>query len=283
MAHLVPGLSRRAARKAIATGAVRVNGRRARKGQRVAAGDVVELDIPAGLAPQADLPVAVIFEDPYLVAVDKPGGMPGHALHPGERATVANFLLARYPECAAAGEPLAAGLAHRIDTATSGLLLAARSASVHGALRAAFAACEVEKRYLAIVAGRVRRPGEVSEPLAHARNHRRMVPAREGLGRAFPAHTLYRPRGEFGSCTLLEVTLRTGVTHQVRAHLALIGHPLLGDHLYGGPPATPLPPGRHALHAARLSLRHPVSGEPLDIQSPLPADLRRLLDSLRGR
>ena len=279
----LPGLSRRLVRALIAEGAVRVDGHRASKGARVSAGAVVTLpDLPAGLAPEPDLAVSVVYQDEHLVVLDKPGGMPAHALDPRQRGTAAAYLVARYPETGHVGDPLAPGLVHRLDTGTSGLLVAARTSEVHASLRAALRARAVEKRYLALVA---RHPPSatwrVDVALAHdPQDRRRMIPARAAL-RAWAASTELRVVRMVGPHTLVEATIRTGVTHQVRAHLALGGHPVLGDEVYGGPPAD-LPPGRHALHAAELGFRHPVRGTRTDLTSPLPSDLERLLATLEG-
>jgi 23S rRNA pseudouridine1911/1915/1917 synthase len=275
----LPGLSRRFLRRVIASGAVRVNGRRAAKGLRLRAGDRVTLPaLPRRLAPEPDLAVPVLHEDAHLVALDKPAGMPAHALHPGQRGTAAAFLLARYPEVAEVGDALAPGLVHRLDTGTSGLLLAARTPAAHAVLRAAFRAQAVEKRYLAVVAGRVAGPEvrTVAVALAHDRRRPgRMVPAPPGA-RAWPAETRVQPVVAGAQRSLVRVVIRTGVTHQVRAHLALLGHPVLGDVTYGGPPAG-LPPRCQALHAAGLAGRHPADGRPLELASPLPPALEALV------
>jgi 23S rRNA pseudouridine1911/1915/1917 synthase len=228
------------------------------------------------LLPEADLAVPVVYVDTHLVALDKPGGLRGHALDPRQRGTVAAFVLARWPETAAIGDPLAPGFVHRLDTGTSGLLLVARTAAAFAALRAAFRSRAIEKTYLAVVAGSPPPRAHLETPLAHdPRDRRRMAPARGG-GRAWPAVTDVETLAVHGGRALVRTRMRTGVTHQIRAHLALLGHPVLGDALYGGPPA-PLAPGRHALHAAELVLPHPTRGLTLRLASPLPAELERLL------
>ena len=271
----LPAMSRRLVRRLIAEGAVCVNGRPAAKGVRVAPGDRVTLpDLPATITPEPGLALAVLHEDDALVALDKPGGMPGHALDPRQRGTAAAFLLARYPEMADVGDPLAPGLVHRLDSGTSGLLVAARTRAAHCALRAALRARAVEKRYLAWVAGDASAldGARVALPLAHdPRDRRRMVPAAAGM-RAWPAETSVMVVSTGRARSLVEATIRTGVTHQVRVHLAARGHPVLGDFLYGGAPAG-LPPGRHALHAARMTFPHPADGRPLNLRAPLPAEL----------
>ena len=273
----LPAMSRRLVRRLIAEGAVCVNGRPAAKGVRVAPGDRVTLpDLPATITPEPGLALAVLHEDDALVALDKPGGMPGHALDPRQRGTAAAFLLARYPEMADVGDPLAPGLVHRLDSGTSGLLVAARTRAAHCALRAALRARAVEKRYLALVAGRPPAAHwRVDVPLAHDPHDRRRMVAGSPGQRTWPASTELRVAGHAGPHALVEAIMRTGVTHQVRVHLALGGHPVVGDELYGGPPAG-LPRGRHALHAVALRFPHPVTGEPVVITSELPAELARL-------
>jgi len=271
----VPGLSRRLARAAIAAGDVRVNGARAAKGTLVAPGDEVTLPEWHALVPEPELALAVVHEDGDLVAVDKPGGMPGHALDPRERGTAVAFLLARWPEMAEVGDPLAPGLVHRLDTGTSGLLVAARTPDAHAALRTAFSGGAVEKRYMAVVAGIPPRHARVSLALARDRRDRRRMRAAAGA-RGWQAVTEFELLSSAGDRALVAATMHTGVTHQIRVHLAELGHPVLGDALYGGPDVG-LRSRRHALHATGLRFRHPSAGDVVELSSPLPADLRALL------
>jgi 23S rRNA pseudouridine1911/1915/1917 synthase len=244
---------------------VRVNGRVARKGDRVAPGDVVEIGaVPsrADLAPvpQPELPLSVLHLDAALVALDKPAGMPSHPLRAGERGTLANALVARHPECVAAGaDPREAGLVQRLDGGTSGAIVAARTAESWRALREAFRRHLVRKEYLALVAARVEEDAVVELPIAHDR-------ARGGAraGEGLPARTEVHPLGAAGRFTVLRCVATTGRIHQVRAHLAARGWPIVGDALYGGEPA----PG-YFLHAWRLAL----PGGPT-IEAPLPASWR---------
>jgi 23S rRNA pseudouridine1911/1915/1917 synthase len=269
-----PTLSRRLVRRLIDAGVVRVDGRAASRGARVPAGARITLP-PTALEPEPDLAVRVVYVDERVVVVDKPGGMPGHALDPRQRGTVAAFLAARFPDTASVGDALSSGLAHRLDTGTSGLQIAARTATTYARLRAAFRAGDVTKRYLAVVAGDPPPRIVIDTPLAHdPHDRRRMVPADRG-DRAWPARTEVVRRAAGGGRALVEAILRSGVTHQVRAHLATVGCPVLGDVRYGGPDAG-LGPARHALHAIRIEPGGRVADLPR-VDSELPDDLRRLV------
>ena len=270
--RLAPGLSRRLVRTLIADGSVRVNGRPAHKGARVAAGDVVELPALTGVAPDPDVALGVLYEDADLLALDKPGSVRGHALDPRERGTIAGALVARDPAQAAIGDPLSGGLVHRLDIGTSGVLLAARTPASWTALRAAFRRHDVVKRYVAIVAGLPAVGTVVDVALAHdPQDRRRMRPARPG-DRAWPASTRVLEVTAHGTRTAVTVEIRSGVTHQVRAHLAWLGHPVVGDALYGGEMGA-LRAERHALHAATLE----IAARGLRVTAPLPDDMRALV------
>lgn len=271
--HMANG-SRRRARQAIEAGAVRVNDRRGSKSVPVTTGDRIEVDaawltLPV-LPPNPNLPVRILYEDGALLAVDKPAGMPSHALRGDETATVANFLLAHDPGIATAGtRPLEAGLVHRLDTGTSGVLLAARTRAAYVDLRRQFSACRVVKEYRAVVHGRVGGAGEIVTPLVPARGHTRMRVCRAGDPRGQSAVTRYAPLKQCGTRTLLAVTIATGVRHQIRAHLASIGHPVVGDRVYGTVAGDE--PRWQLLHAFRLGCTHPETGGHIDISAPLPA------------
>jgi 23S rRNA pseudouridine1911/1915/1917 synthase len=287
LARHLPRCSRRLAQRAIAAGEVRVNGRRGRKGDLVKSNDVVQvpehLVTPPVLPPNPQLAVPVLFEDAALIAVDKPAGMPSQALRAQETGTVANFLLARHPAMAAAGtSDREAGIAHRLDTDTSGVLLAARTAEAYRSLRRQFSKREVIKEYLALVEGDVPAPGVLRTPMMHDPRDRRRMATSPAFGqdrRARDAVTYFRPLERFRHATLLLVQIPTGVMHQIRVHLASAGHPVIGDRLYGPPAAHAT---RQLLHASRLSLVHPDTGHPLEISSPAPADFTAALDGLRA-
>jgi 23S rRNA pseudouridine1911/1915/1917 synthase len=276
-------LSRRSLRRLMEEGAVRIDGRRVRKGEWLHGERTLEVEVPdldaLAVPPELEPAVPVLFEDARCVALDKPAGRPGHALRSGERGTVAGFLAARFPECVTAGHtPLEAGLVHRLDTDTSGVLLAARDHDSWSALRAQFRAASIEKRYLAVVAGDLATAGETHRPIAPgSRRTVRVLGERESAPDARPATTRYRPLRRSAAATLLAVEISTGVMHQIRAHLAVLGHAVVGDVLYGGPAA---PEGRHLLHAASIAFDLPGSSRRVMVESPIPADfaaaLRRL-------
>jgi 23S rRNA pseudouridine1911/1915/1917 synthase len=272
--ELAGGISRPLARRLIAEGAATVNGRVVAKGTVVRAGDEIDVPVIPPLAAEPELPVAVVAENDAVAVLDKPAPMPTLPLDPRERGTLASFVVATFPECRNIGGPLTAGIAHRLDTASSGVVLAARTPAIWHALRALFAARRIEKHYVAIVAGRPR-TGVIDLPLAHAPGMPgRMIGARPGL-RAWPAETRVERVQTAGTRALVWVSIRTGVTHQVRAHLALTGSPVVGDLLYDGPADAALP-DRHALHAERIVVparRGLVGGE---WSSPLPARLAAL-------
>ena len=276
-------------RRAIESDEIRLADRATSKGVKVRAGDEVRIDrlfeaSDLRVAPNPNLPVEILFADDDLVAVNKPAGMAVHPLRPEETDTLANGLVARFPKIAELGDqPLLAGVAHRIDTDTSGVVLACRTVASWNSVRAQFAAQQVRKTYLALVAGRVSEPGEGTHDLAHQPSFRgRMVDARtlREPDRPMRAVTAYRPLRQVGAWTLLEVTIHTGVTHQIRCQLALAGHPLVGDTLYGGPAIPGFP--RQFLHASAVALEHPRTGAPLRIEAPLTEDLRAFLKLWEG-
>ena len=288
------GVSRGRAMDWIAEGRVRIDGKRAPKGTPVPAGAKISVEKPPPdqPAPQPDLAIRIVHADQHVIVADKPAGMPSHPLKPGETGTAANALVGRFPELAElwtqqreglAGPLLReGGLVHRLDTDTSGLLLAARTSAAYAMLRAQFTARTVEKGYLALAAGEIHAGGEIALPLAHdPKDARRMMaisdPDYAAEHAARPAVTLFQPLERRGGFTLLEVEIPTGVMHQIRAHLSFIGHALAGDELYGGPLLAGL--NRHFLHAARLAFAHP-DGSRAKFESALPPDLAATLAQL---
>jgi len=275
------GLSRARLKRLFEEGAVRVNGRPAKKGLLVTAGQQVTVEYEEQTreaVPDADFPLVVLHEDSVLVAVDKPAGRPSQPLRPGETGTVANALVARYPECAGASEDTReGGLCHRLDIETSGVLLAARTREAWNAMRTAFGGREVDKRYLALVTGPLADEGEIDMPLRHHPRHPdRVEPALvDPEGDARPAQSEFKVLARAGEYSLVEVRIHTGVLHQVRAHMAGVGAPLVGDTLYGGREEPGL--SRFFLHAKSLGFTHPVTGQRQQVESPLPGELAAVL------
>ena len=272
-------LPRRDIAALIASGQVLLNGRTSKKGLRVHAGDTVTAPVVCSVRPNPALPIAVVYADDTVVVLDKPAGIPSLALRHTETDAVTNFLVARFPETVTVGpRPLESGLVHRLDTPTSGLLLAARTPAAYASLRKQWSARTVEKQYLAVVAGQLQAGGQVSCGLAPAgpRGQRMRVVA-PGQGQA--ARTLYAPVEALPGYTLVRVTLATGVRHQIRAHLAALGHPIVGDTCYGAAAQTV----RLCLHAEALAFLHPTTGQHVRFTSPTPPDFSAFVEHLRAR
>ena len=285
---VVSGLatSRRDAEELIARGLVRINGRRPSKSDVVAPGDQVVIDntsteAPA-IGPEENPAIAVLYEDAAVIIVSKPGAMPCHPLRAGETGTVMNAVAARYPETASAGaKPHEGGLAHRLDNGTSGALIVARSAEAYRAMRTAISAGKVSRTYQALVAGDLRQSFALDAPIAHhEKNPRKMklgTPKSAISWRAGRAAiSLVEPIRRTGNFTLVAIRPRTGSRHQIRVHLASVGHPIVGDTLYGGPPTAALAAGRFWLHLTELSFESPT-GAHVEVSAPLPPDLKSLL------
>jgi len=277
----VQNLSRAAAQRLIKAGAVTVNGRPSRPSYRVQAGDEVVVCLPAEMPEQVlpeAIPLDVVYEDDVLLVLNKPAGMVVHPAHGHTSGTLVNAVLAHCPEVADVGGPERAGIVHRLDKDTSGLILVAKSEAARAALQRQFKRRQVAKTYLVLVEGQVQpREGLVEAPIGRDKRHRkRMAVVRSGR----EAHTLYRAVEYFADHTLLEVRPHTGRTHQVRVHLAWLGYPVVGDRVYGHR-RQPLLQGRHFLHAARLGFTHPVTGEKVEFEAPLPLELAAVLRRLR--
>ncbi len=281
-------ISRARLKRLFESGLVRIDGRRVPKGAPVHQGARIEIDLPdapGAPCPEPELPLAILYEDSAMLAIDKPPGLPVHPLGAGECSTLAGALIARFPECAQASPeaPLECGIAHRLDIETSGVILAARTPEAYRALRARFAERQVDKHYAALVGGLPADRGEIALPIAHhPTDARRMVACADEGGlaqlKAREALTRYAIERWLGDFALLDVEIPTGVRHQIRVHLAAIGAPIAGDQLYGGPAIEGL--DRHFLHARRVGLRHPVTGARTDIEAPLPEDLAQILERL---
>ncbi|MBZ0270747.1 RluA family pseudouridine synthase [bacterium] len=272
LAALIPGLSRRAAADLCRAGLVTRAGRRLRPGDALSEGDAIAADLApviGGIAPD-DFPLDVLYQDDALVAVNKPAGRHTVPLRPGDRGTLAQALAARYPEMAGAGgDPREGGVCHRLDLWTSGVLVAARTANDFAAVRAAFGAGSIRKTYLAIVAGAPPDAFDVDAPIGHpSRRAPRVAVGGKGRG-VVPARTRFAVIERVGETAIVRAYCATGAMHQVRAHAAHAGFPLVGDTLYGGPPH---PAGRYFLHAHTIELPHPRTGETMSIHAPPPEE-----------
>jgi 23S rRNA pseudouridine1911/1915/1917 synthase len=269
--------SRAQAARLIGEGRVRVDGRVVPKRHTVSVGEEVSVEAsPAGEASivpaETTAPFSIAFEDAHLLVVDKPAGVVVHPARGHRTGTLAQALAGR----ASGGEdPWRAGIVHRLDRDTSGLLVVAKNDGAHRALKALLAARELHREYLAMVDGLPpARSGTVDAPIGRDRRDRVLVSIDTDVPREAVTH--FEVLRSLTGAALLRVVLDTGRTHQIRVHMAAIGHPVTGDAAYGGSKRFDL--RRQFLHAARLAFTHPLTGQEVDIESPLPADLSRALE-----
>ncbi|MGJ7901107.1 23S rRNA pseudouridine(1911/1915/1917) synthase RluD [Lysobacter sp. 1R34A] len=288
LAELFPDYSRSRLATWIKSGDARLNGREVRPRDPVQGGESVELTVVLDIQTRAeaeDIALDVLYEDADVIVLDKPAGL---VVHPGagnHAGTLVNALLHRDPGLATLPR---AGIVHRLDKDTSGVMVVARTLPAHTSLVEQLSAREVHRQYLAVVVGALVSGGTANAPIdRHPRDRLRMAVREDGRD----AVTHFRLRERFRAHTLLECRLETGRTHQIRVHMAHLKHPIVGDPLYGGP--LKLPKGatdglvealrgfkRQALHAETLEFVHPVSGEPIRCTAPVPADLRHLVAEL---
>ena len=312
-AHL-PDFSRVKVQQLIKQGLVRVDGREARAALRLRGGEQVEAlegaPAPPLRAVAEPIPLDVVYEDDDLAVINKPAGMMVHAgagasEEARHRGTLVNALLHRFAALSGMGGQLRPGIVHRLDRNTSGLIVVAKNDVAHRRLAGAFAARQIKKTYLGLVHGRLKQErGTVSSAISRDRVRRtRMTTRREG-GRSAVTHyrVVERIDSPFGQFTLLELGIETGRTHQIRVHMASLGHPIVGDTLYGAPRALPTPdmrrksplsktptaetvpaiPARNFLHAAALEFRHPRTGELVSLERGLPPELEDFLRRLKS-
>jgi 23S rRNA pseudouridine1911/1915/1917 synthase len=288
LARALPSLSRARLKALIEQGQVRVDGKRTRPALRVRSGQTISVVVPAPVNPvpqPEDIPVDVVYEDAQLLVVNKPAGL---VVHPGAgapRGTLVNALLRHVRDLSGVGGVLRPGIVHRLDRGTSGLLVVAKDDATHRSLVAQFAGRTVEKEYLAIVLGVPRaREGTITAAIGRDPVHRQRMSVRAKKGRE--ARSSWRLEESFDGAALLRVRIHTGRTHQIRVHLASIGHPIAGDATYHSRRVVATEAlrelSRPALHAARLAFVHPSSGRTLSFEAPLPADLARTLQALRA-
>jgi 23S rRNA pseudouridine1911/1915/1917 synthase len=280
VAENLPDLSRGTVQALIASGRIRVDGQQRKPKFRMTPGEVVSVEIPP---PRIDeilpdpIPLAVVYEDTDVVVIDKPAGMVVHPAPGHPRGTLANALVAHVPGISVGGSQRP-GIVHRLDKDTSGLIVAAKTDRGRTSLISQWDDRSVEKTYLALVAGSVAdEEATIDAPIGRdPKNRQRMAVLRSGR----PAVTRFRVIERFPNATLLELSIETGRTHQIRVHLAFIGHPILGDQLYGKPRRTDFQLGRQFLHACALAFRLP-DGARLKLEAPLPNDLQSVLEQLR--
>ena len=277
LADRCPDLSRSRLQRLIADGHVVVDGGPAKPSAKLDAGQTIEVDVPepepSHLEPQ---PIAldIVYEDHDLLVVDKPAGMTVHP-GPGQRdGTLANAVLAHCPDLQGIGGTLRPGIVHRLDKNTSGLVVVAKNDMAHAELSRQFKERRVTKAYIALVVGRLNPAAAIVDaPIGrHPKDRKRMAVVDNGR----PARTEYGAMTYYQDFTLAEVRPVTGRTHQIRVHMASAGHPLAGDSTYGkAHPSL----DRHFLHACRLEFGHPATGQPLELTSELPDELRTFLDA----
>ncbi|MFL6416270.1 MAG: RluA family pseudouridine synthase [Bryobacteraceae bacterium] len=281
----LPHFSRSRLQSWIKAGLVLLDGKGARCSDLLKGGEAIAIT-PAAPPPlraePEELPLKILYEDRDVVVVNKPAGMVVHAGAGHHAGTLVNALLHHFSTLSSVNGDLRPGIVHRLDKETSGVLAVARTDFAHQALAAQFQSRQVEKIYLAFAHGQIKREsGTITAPITRDPVRRTRMTAKLGSGRS--AYTEYHVLEQFPPGAFLRVRIGTGRTHQIRVHLASIGHPILGDRLYGAPARVPgLPPvGRFFLHAHRLRFTSPSTGEPITVESPLPEDLANVLASLR--
>jgi len=293
LASQIEGWSRARLQHLITDEEVLVNGKPVKSSYKLNANDEIEVELVASpttsFVPE-NIPLDIVFEDDALIVVNKPAGLVVHPAAGIQTGTLANALAYHFEKLSTNAGAIRPGIVHRLDKDTSGLLAVAKTERAHEHLADQFRERKVFKSYLALVHGVLERDtGRIEEPLARdPRNRTRMAIVRGGRG----ALSLYKVRRRFDRFTLLDVEIKTGRTHQIRVHLASLKHPVVGDEVYGGGRDNTVRDSkvrvdirklkRHFLHAAELGLRHPVSGEQLRFQVPLPPELQQLLEVLDG-
>lgn len=274
----LPAHSRSRIQDWIRQGGVLVDGLASKAAYTIRGGEEIRCEprpAPSLRAMPEPIPLKILYEDPAVVVIDKPAGMAVHAgagLHHG---TVVNALLHRFGSLSGVGGELRPGIVHRLDRFTSGALAVAKNDAAHHSLAEQFASRKVEKIYLALVEGRLDGSGRIEKPISRDPKNRARMTARLRSGRA--SRTDWETLRQWKGFTLLRIRLGTGRTHQIRAHMSALRHPVAGDTLYG---ARKSPHGRYFLHAHRLGFRSPATGEQVLVESPMPPELERWLATL---
>jgi 23S rRNA pseudouridine1911/1915/1917 synthase len=296
LSSVLSDCSRSRAADLIRSGSVTVCGSLKKPGYRLQAGECVDGRIPVAvptLYRPEPIPIEILFEDAHLLIVNKKPGMVVHPAPGHDSGTLVNALLHHCTDLPGIGGELRPGIVHRLDKETSGTMVVAKTETVLNHLAAQFKRRTVGKTYLALVLGRVKEEsGEILLPIGRHQTHRKKMSVRSRHART--AHTQWKVRERYIDATLLEVTLKTGRTHQIRVHCAAIGHGILGDTVYGGRKqksslrihnregdALPIP-GRQMLHSWRLSFVHPVSGIEMTFESPVPKDMAEVMEGLKS-
>jgi 23S rRNA pseudouridine1911/1915/1917 synthase len=293
IAHYEPHLSRNRIQILIKEGLARVNGRVEKPGYKVKLDEDVTIELPERkvheVRPEA-IPLYVIYEDPHIIVLNKPPGLVVHPAPGNYTGTLVNALLYHYGSLPSlsggtqVNERERAGIVHRLDKDTSGVMVVARTQEALRSLSAQFKNRTIKKRYVALVSGVIKKgSGTIEVGLGRHVKERKKISVHTHKARE--AITGFVVKERFNNATLIEVEIKTGRTHQIRVHMAHVGHPVLGDRVYGGPKAAKLGDsviGRQMLHAETLSLVHPDTGNPLSFTAPPPADMAEVIDRLRG-
>jgi len=290
IASSLPELSRSRVQSLLQAGRIHVDGKPGRASLRLKGGERVEVSVPPpqpAVPEPEDFPLTVLHEDRDLLILDKPAGLVVHPAAGHARGTLVNALLHHVSGLSGVGGVLRPGIVHRLDKETSGCLVVAKNDAALRALQRAFQARTVEKTYLALVHGHLPAAGRLDTLHARHPRDRKRFTGRTRTGK--PAVTTWRVRTLLHGAAVLEVGLETGRTHQIRVHLSELGHPLLGDALYGGArkgdarvKAVQTRLGRQGLHAWKLSFPHPRTGKPVRCEAPVPADIREAIEALSG-
>ncbi len=294
ISHHEPHISRNRIQTLIHDGLALVNGKIEKPGYKIKLGDTVTLDLPERKVYEVlpeNIPLFVIYEDAHLIVLNKPPGLVVHPAPGNYTGTLVNALLYHYGPLPSSGpgelgtERERAGIVHRLDKDTSGVMVAARSREALAALSAQFKSRVVQKRYLALVAGVIKKgSGTIETGIGRHVKERKKISVHTHHARE--AVTLYKVKERFANATLVEVEIKTGRTHQIRVHMAHVGHPVLGDTTYGGARAAKagdIPVPRQMLHAESLSLLHPETGHPMTFSAPPPPDMAAVTAALRER
>jgi 23S rRNA pseudouridine1911/1915/1917 synthase len=289
LTSMLPEHSRSQIQRLIKQGQVRVAGRDAKPNQLVKVGEQISVDIPEPVSPLLQLPLPILYQDRDVVVVDKPPGMVVHPAAGHSSGTLVNALLHHVDDLSGVGGEKRPGIVHRLDRGTSGLMVVAKHDGSHQELARQFRDREVEKRYVALVWGTVQAGRRINAPIGRDRVNRKKMSTRAGRSREASTRIVHAEH--LGPVlTLAQVAIQTGRTHQIRVHLSAIGHPIVGDALYGGlrrrvsgdlKAVTHL--GRPFLHAAYLAFNHPTDGRRMEFTSPLPDDLQQVLVELKNK